>query len=190
MKLATRIAVIVLALLSVSFALRAQQTAPSSVYSMTHLRVDLLLTEYNGEKKVSSLPYTVYVGAPDTNHSAPSAYLRMGVRVPILTGGNAQASQFTYSNVGTNIDCNATAVGDGLYRLQLTVARSAVYSPEDAAKTAEGGIHYGGNQPILRDFNSRFDLSLHDRETAEGMSATDPFNGHVMKVDVTIHVEK
>jgi hypothetical protein len=42
----------------------------------------------------------------------------------------------------------------------------------------------------MRNFNSGFDLVLRDGETGEGVSATDPFNGHVLKVSVTIHVVK
>ncbi|MGH9709990.1 MAG: hypothetical protein ACRD37_05555 [Candidatus Acidiferrales bacterium] len=184
MKPGMRMAGILMCLLMIPAGIRAQEPAKtSSSESITHLRVDLVLTEYNGEKKISSLPYALYVGIGDRTHSVHSAFLRMGVKVPISTG-----AQITYQNVGTNIDVSATNVGDGQYRLELGVERSAVYSPEDATDAAQGGMHYGGNQPILRDFNSRFELNLRDGESGEGMSAADPFSGHVMKVNVTAHV--
>ncbi|MGH9731850.1 MAG: hypothetical protein ACRD4A_09125 [Candidatus Acidiferrales bacterium] len=184
MKLGMRIAGILMCLLMTSVGIGAQeQPKASNNESITHLRVDVVLTEYNGDKKASSLPYALYVGVGDRDHHEASAFLRMGVRVPISTG-----AQITYQNVGTNIDVYATNVGDGLYRLQFTVERSSVYSPEDAASAGQGTAHFGGNQPILRDFNSRFELNLHDGESKEGMSATDPFSGHVMKANVTIHV--
>ena len=184
MKLGMRMAGMLMCLLMIPAGIRAQEQAKTpNTESITHLRVDLLLTEYNGDKKMSSLPYSLYVGIGDPTHSVHSAYLRMGVRVPISTG-----TQLTYQNVGTNIDVSATNVGDGLYRLEFTVQRTSVYSPEDSGNISQGAVHFGGNEPILRDFNSRFELNLHDGENKEGMSATDPFSGHVMKTSVTIHV--
>lgn len=187
MKLATRISVFALVLLSVPMALRSQQAASPSVDSITHLRVDLLLTEYSGSKKISSMPYMLYVGVGDA-HYHPTGSLRMGVKVPIATGYADPKMQIEYEDVGTRIDVNATGAGDNLYRLQFTVGRSAVSSSDEGAKIAEQ-IHVG-NYPILRDFSSSFELNLRDGESAEGMSATDPVSGNVLKGNVTIHVVK
>jgi hypothetical protein len=186
MKLATRIAIVALTLLSISMALRAQQAAPPSVDLMTHLRVDLLLTEYSGAKKISSMPYMIYVAVGDT-HYHPTGSLRMGVRVPVAIGTPTNYST-QLENVGTNIDVNATGAGDNLYRLQFTVGRTAVSFPDEGGKTGEQ-IHVG-NSPIMRNFSSSFDLNLRDGESAEGMSATDPVSGNVVKASVTIHVVK
>lgn len=196
MKFTMRVAAISLCLLLAVAFVRAQaQTKSSSdqsvVLPLSHLRVDLVLTEYNGDKKISSLPYALYVGAPDRQHGpgAPSAFLRMGVRVPIATGTTTGASsQYQYENIGTNIDVDATNLGDHFYRLQCTVERTAVSSANEEVKLAVQQPL--ATLPILSDFNSRFELSLRDGESGEAMSATDPSNGHVMKVEVTIHVLK
>lgn len=188
MKLGWRMAWILVGLLLVPMALRAQQqAAPPEKPAMTHLRVDLVLIEYSGEKKISSLPYTIYVGVGDHYHDTPRQSLRMGVRVPIATG--QQGTQINYNSVGTDIDCLASAMSDGRYRLEVNINRSSIYSPDDGSGGGEQ-IHVSGTQPILRSFDSGFDLGLHDGEVAEGISATDPFNGHVLKVSVTIHVVK
>jgi hypothetical protein len=196
MRFTMRVAAISLCLLLAVAFVRAQAQTKSSndqsaVQPLSHLRVDLVLTEYNGDKKIGSLPYALYVGAPDREHGpgAPSAFLRMGVRVPIATGPTTGANtQYQYENIGTNIDVDATSLGDHLYRLQCTVERTAVSSPNEAVKLAVQQTL--PTLPILSNFNSRFELSLHDGESGEAMSATDPSNGHVMKVDVTIHVLK
>lgn len=189
MKLGKRLAMLMAALLLVPGVILAQQAnSPSSqTPAMTHLRVDIVLSEYSGDKKISSLPYTMYVGVKDQEHGANQESLRMGVRVPMAT--NAEGSQFNYQYVGTDIDCYASSETGDRYRLQITIDRSSVYSPEQGS-TSEDQFHVSGGHPVLRSFNARFDLALRDGETGEGISATDPFNGHVLKVSVTIHVVK
>lgn len=172
-----------------------QQEKKSNDQTVTHLRVDIVLTEYAGDKRVSRLPYTLYVGVTDPQHGlhAPSAFLRMGVKVPIATGpvpakgSNLIANyQYQYENVGTNIDVDATKLGEGLYRLQCTVERTAVSSAH------QDGLDQSGILPLptLTNFNSRFELNLRDGQNAEGMSATDPISGHVMKINVAVFVLK
>lgn len=159
--------------------------------TIPHLRVDVLLTEYAGEKKVSSLPYTIYAGVSDFVHhaNAAPASLRMGVRVPIATGPvNGPSTQYEYQNVGTNVDIRAAKIGDATYRLDCTVERTAVSPPNEGASAGEP--RNIATLPVLTNFNSNFEISLHDGETGEGLSATDPFNGHVLKITVTLHVVK
>lgn len=195
MKLSSKVAVIfTVGFLAIAF-VHAQQAQKSDQVAMNHLRVDILLTEYEGEKKINSLPYTLYVGVTDPQHgpNAPSAYLRMGVRVPVATGSVSANTntlvntQFQYQDVGTNIDVDATKLDDGVYRLQCTVERTAVSPHQGMGSENQSGIL---PLPAITRFNSRFELSLHDGQSAEGMSATDPFSGHVMKINVTVHVLK
>lgn len=178
-------------LMAAAFAPAQEQskTPPDKQANISHLRVDLLLTEYAGEKKVNSLPYTLYVGASDLHVNASRAFLRMGVRVPIATGPlNGPTTQYEYQNVGTNIDTQASKIDEATYRLNCNVERTAVSSPNDGALPEEP--RNMANLPVLSNFNSQFEISLHDGETGEGLSATDPFNGHVLKISVTLHVVK
>src|SRR6266849_7635844 len=50
---------------------------------ITPLRILVLFTEFDGEKKISSLPYTFLVNADERGGRA---FLRMGLRVPVVTG--------------------------------------------------------------------------------------------------------
>ncbi len=166
------------------------KTSSDHPADFTHLRVDILLTEYAGDKKINSLPYTLYAGASDLPHAlhAERVYLRMGVRVPIATGPvNSANTQYEYQNVGTNIDVQAFKNDDGTYRLECNIERTAVSPPDQGTSQQDPRI---GGLPILNNFSSQFELSLHDGESGEGLSAADPFSGRVMKATVTIHVLK
>ncbi|HLW42952.1 MAG TPA: hypothetical protein VKS00_00615 [Candidatus Acidoferrales bacterium] len=164
-----------------------EQAKTPSDQSISHVRIDLLLTEYDGQKKLSSLPYTIYAESSPQQHRAQAGRLRMGVRVPVPT--DSSGNNFQYMNVGTDIDCNAWTLGEGAYDVAISVNRSSLYAP---SQTETGGeqIHAVGGRMIIRNFSTDFDLKLHDGETTDGTSATDPLNGHVLKISVTLHVIK
>ena len=79
---------------------RAQEakTAP-----FTPLKVQVVLSRYEGERRVASMPYTLLVNAGERDNRAT---LRMGVSLPI--GSPDKSGTFTYHDVGTNMDCAAT----------------------------------------------------------------------------------
>lgn len=174
-------------LMMIPMAGRAQeQQTNSNEQGRNELRVDIVLAEYNGNDKISTLPYTIYVESSTRTVRAPESSMRMGVRVPVASGsGNG----FSYMNVGTDIDCGAQALNNGSYDLNVNVNRSSIYA---AAKSTNENqdIRALPDAPVVRSFNSHFYLSLHDGETKEGTSAADPLNGHVLKINVTLHVLK
>lgn len=194
MKLTIKVAVLFLCLLMTAAFARTQeqsQTSSDTQATMAHLRVDLVLTEYAGDKKINSFPYTLYVGSSDLahHHFAGGASLRMGVRVPIATGAlNGASTQYQYQDVGTDIDLQAGTADDATYRLNCSVKRSAV-APLNESTTADEPRNMA-TLPVLTNFNSHFEIALRDGQTGEGLSATDPFNGHVLKISVTLHVIK
>jgi hypothetical protein len=97
-------------LLSCSAISRAQDAAQNQsnpkksdvTVAVTPLRVQVVFAEFDGDKKVSSLPYSFTVNA-DERRVRPNSQVRNGVRVPVSTGKD----QYTYLDVGTNIDCSA-----------------------------------------------------------------------------------
>src|SRR6476646_2867218 len=58
---------------------------------ITPLRVQVVFTEFDGDKKISNLPYTVLLNADDRG---PQAAVRMGLRVPIETSAGTTTRQF------------------------------------------------------------------------------------------------
>jgi len=163
----------------------------------TPVKVQIIFTEFEGDKKVKSLPYTLYINAPDAPEwkSGGSGFvkLRVGSRVPIYTGGNT--GSMTYLDVGTNIDARSAYAGDGRLLIYLNIERSWVEggvsvpvakSDGSAAETSSG--HF--QEPIIRNFRSELDLKLREGQSVESTMATDPIGGKVFKVDVSFTMVK
>jgi hypothetical protein len=155
------------------------------------LKVQVVISRYQGEKKIGSLPYTIGVVANGSKTS-----LRMGVDVPVISTVFGSASKdgttapipqasYNYRSVGTNIDCQADDAGGGYYKLQMTVQDSSVQ-----LEPAERPKPVMPNVPMFRSFNSSFQVLLRDGQTTQYTSATDPVNGEVTKIDVTLNVLK
>ena len=155
------------------------------------LRVNLVVSRYQGEKKVSSLPYTLSVVANDNDKTS----LRMGVDVPIPTtvisapaeGGKVSApmTSYNYRSIGTNIDCAARTIEEGVYKLDLAVEDSSVFLAEKPVTGMQGVP-----APSVRRFTSSFNLLLRDGQTVQHTTATDPVSGEVLRVEVTLTVLK
>jgi hypothetical protein len=153
------------------------------------MKVLVLFSEFDGEKKVSSLPYTLsLLATPDRSHNFTS--LRMGLKVPIQTSNKEGQSQMQYMDVGTSIDARVEPLADGRFQMNLQVRRSSVQTLEGANKEAAWSMGEGSGRPILRDFTTQFEFLLRDGQTAQTSLATDPVSGRVLKVDVTLNLVK
>jgi hypothetical protein len=166
----------------------AQQKPSQEAGRIVPLKVNVVLGEYDGTKKISSLPYTIEANAvPGLAPPLQWTHLRLGVRVPVQTGAGTSA-EIQYMDVGTNIDCSARSMGDGSYQLDFTTERSSV-SLQSAGKEMQD-VHVSNLQPVVRTFRVSNTIIMRDGETAESTVATDPVSGHVMRISVTLHVVK
>lgn len=156
---------------------------PAAIQAVTPLKVTIVIARYQGEKKISSMPYTL------TMNAGGHSNIRMGTKIPIVmpsmthvpkdapVGGAVQ-----YQDVGTNIDCFSTEADGGRYSLAITIDDSSVYS-DDVAGAAKGN-------PSIRSFRANNTLVLKNGETGQFTSATDKATGETVKVDVTLAVVK
>jgi hypothetical protein len=122
----------------------AQATAAAKVVGSGQVyRVTYTLTQSDGGKRVGVQHYSVVLteGGRTT--------LKNGSKVPVATGtysapgsplGTAQ-TQFTYLDVGTNLDTTLEAPTDGVWKLKTKVEESAVTEEKTIA---------GVNEPIVR----------------------------------------
>jgi hypothetical protein len=167
----------------VALGARAQSPAPDAKRLVT-LKIQVLFEEYDGQKKIASLPYTLRVIA-DGNQSS----IRDGLRVPVSTGSQ---NQFQYMDVGANIDCNAWPSEEGAFRVKLNVQRTFLFSTDELkpAMDLNKAVLGAGGNPVVQTFNSALYLLMRDNQTMEGATVTNPLNGRVLKVLVTINVEK
>jgi hypothetical protein len=159
------------------------------------VKVSVVVSELEGTKKVASLPYAFYVNSDDTTPNGQrTSQVRVGIRVPIRTGGTASASQFQYMDIGTNLDCRVTSQTDGRYLLALSIERSYLYNTSGNEKNPNAAVPYGvpisNENPIIAHFNSSYDLQIRDGQTIEATSTTDPVSGRVLKIEVTANVVK
>lgn len=152
----------------------------------TPVKVQIVFTEFDGDKKVSSMPYTFTVITDEKGGRKYSTSLRTGIRVPIETEGKDQKT--TYMDIGSNIDCSIEAEDEGRFHLYLTFDRSALYP--NKSNEGERLVANPGGQPVVRQFRTSENLILKDGQTSESLLSTDPMNGHTFRVSVTINVQK
>ncbi|HEX4542857.1 MAG TPA: hypothetical protein VH114_06795 [Candidatus Acidoferrum sp.] len=169
-------------------ALRAQEKpkAEEHAKSATPIKVQIVFTEFDGDKKISSMPYSFMTISDEKMGGNYSTSLRTGVRIPIETDGKDQKT--TYMDVGSNIDCGVRSEEDGRFRVFLIFDRSALYPN----KSAEGErlVAEPNGLPLVRQFRTSENLILRDGQTSENILSTDPLNGHTLRVSVTISAQK
>jgi hypothetical protein len=151
----------------------------------TPLKVQVVLSRYDGDRKLASMPYTLLVNAGERDNRVT---LRMGVALPI-TGVGANGPTITVQDIGTNMDCTATPTDDGRFRISFAVNHTSVYEADQ--KHLQAAVpRVGDAAQLIRSFTSSFFALLRDRESAQTIAATDPVTGEVMKIEVSVTVVK
>jgi len=166
--------------------------APKAEVQTTPIKVQIVLTEFEGDKKTKSLPYIIYMNSPDGNELKPAwVKFRIGSRLPIYVGKN----EMQYVDVGTNVDARSAHTQNGHVLLQMILERSWVegevsvpVTKSDASPSDPSGGHF--QEPIIRGFKSELDLKLREGQPVESTVATDPISGKVMKVEISFSVVK
>ena len=184
----TSICLLLLAALSLPTSARAQQQTAEKARAKPPIpiKVQVIFTELDGDKKISSMPYTFSVIVDEKSGGRYSVNLRTGVRVPVEL--DAKDQKTTYLEIGTNIDCGIREEEDGKFRVALNFDRSALYPN----KSAEGErlVSEPNGMPLIRQFRISDDLLLKDGQTSDLILSTDPLNGHVLKAAISITVLK
>jgi type II secretory pathway component GspD/PulD (secretin) len=154
------------------------------------LRVQIVLSKYKGDKKLSSLPYTLSVSTDQMGQlrvNADVPYVNTTfVQVKPAAGAGEKPAQsmasHTYRTVGTSIDCTATPLGEGAFKLDITVNDSSMSPKEPDAS--------GPDVPTFRSFRVTNSLVLKDGQSGQLTSATDPVTAETLRVDVSMTVLK
>jgi hypothetical protein len=174
---------------------------PPHAGAVTPIKVQVVISRYQGDKKISSLPYGLSVtgggGGVDRAITGPEfvgrANLRMGTKIPVMMVTPApvvdgqklpQIGPVQYQDVGTNIDCAVWAMADGRFRVEVSIDDSSVYPAE---KDTPGAVR---GSPSFRSFRASDAMLLKDGATGQFTTATDKVSGEVVKVDVTLTVVK
>jgi hypothetical protein len=169
---------------------KPEEKAPTSAHP-TPLKVQIVFTEFEGDKKVKSMPYTS-VFATDPGHQPDSVKLRIGSRVPLFTG---KEGGLQYIDIGTNLDCTADRFEDGRFGLRLALERSWIQGdvpvPVDHPTEAQVGTSGGQfKEPVIGQYKTQEYLIMRDGQTVESTVATDPLTGRVLKIELTLTLLK
>lgn len=175
---------------------QGQPAFPGPAGPVVPLKVQIVMSRYHGEKKVSSLPYTLTVNAndgmimPDGRFSPFNiARLRTGANVPIpsvATPMETPVGPVQYKQIGTNIDCTARSTDDGRFRVDISIEDTSVYSE---GQTAEG-VPKVKDIPSFRTFQSSNTVILKDGQSTQFLASADKITAEITKVDVTVTVVK
>ena len=175
-------------------------TNPKQVQNVP-LELQVVIARYQGDKRVSSLPYVLSLKSTITSRDfrpGLGASLRLGSRVPVRTqvvvpaadGKPATTSNsVNYENVGTNIDAGASALEDGRYGVTITISESSVITDNKLASDLRGAAGMG-EYPVFRSYQSTNTLFVKEGQTAQFTAASDRVSGEVVRVEVKLTVVK
>ncbi len=149
------------------------------------VRVDVVISRFQGEKRTGNFPYTLYATI-GTNSS-----LRLGQNVPITTSvipqGNDKATtpvtSYQYQDVGTNIDVGRLKTReDGRFEFDLTISASFFY----AVAGGEARVATTADRPVFGQYTVSNHLIATDRQLVPFSIATDRITGESFRAEVTI----
>lgn len=181
----------------------AQTTPPATAkppLESLAVQVDVVLTRWQGEKKISSLPFVLIATASPRGGNSTS--IRMGVDVPIGTstssatqtsGAQTQSpravettkSEVVFRNVGTDIDTQLTRTDETTFSVYLNIRDSSIFS-SDASKP----LTAVADPTAFRTFNASNSLPMKDGQTRLFGLGTDKITGETMRVEVKLTVLK
>lgn len=187
MKKLVMIAAIAAVLISTPVRGQEKGATTGKAKQITPVKLTVTLAEFDGEKKISSLPYALLLNSESSESVAYSTFTRTGVRVPVPGMGNDGKAQFV--DVGTNIDCGVRTDDDGRFSVRLNFERLSLYFQGQGDE--KGTIRtISGGQPYLPAIRAQSLITIKDGQTVEALSAADPINGHVFRMNVTLNVQK
>ena len=187
MRLAAAMVLVTAAVLSGGGQVQAQQTAQQTAKPEPPpipLKVTISVSRYDGDKRTASLPFVLWV------NTGGSASIQMGSDVPVpqtqisqsKEGTSTPVQAVTYRSLGTNLNVSARDLGDGLYKVNVSVQDSQVFR-----MPATGATQLG---PVFQNFRSTNEPILRDGQSVQFAVATDKTSGEVIKIDVTLNLVK
>jgi type II secretory pathway component GspD/PulD (secretin) len=180
MKLSSVFPIAVLALALTTASAQTPSAAPAAAHNPKPYRVTYTLTEMDGAKTIGVQHYSVIVveGGRTT--------LKNGSKIPVATGsysgggaGSSVQTQFTYLDVGINIDTTLVDQVDGMWRLKSKFEQSSV---------AEKPVTISGvEEPIVR--QSVMEMSTSVTVGKPQVLGTLDFTGTTRRLEIEVMLE-
>jgi type II secretory pathway component GspD/PulD (secretin) len=168
-----------------------QQSPASTSPTVTALMVEVTVNRYQGDKRLSSIPYVLAV-TPDKER----ATLRVGGEIPIQRLANPSAKDqdatpapsFGYRSIGTNIDVSAAPAADGRYRLAILLEETSVYADDSERSISKAPAVAASGLPSFRNLRASNAVMLKDGQSLEFTAASDRISGEVARIAVKLTV--
>ena len=180
-----------IALLVVPALAAAQQAPTPAVPTVTALMVEITVNRHQGDKRLSSIPYTLAV-TPDKDRAS----LRVGGEIPVVRTTPPGAKEpdgipppnVGYRPVGTSIDVSATPAAEGRYRLSITIEETSVYADESGGALSKAPAVSATGLPAFRNLRANNTVLLKDGQAIEFTAASDRISGEVARIAVKLTV--
>jgi hypothetical protein len=106
--------------------------APKPAEPSRFYKLEFVVQEVEGGKVLNARSYSTMAAAD----ARDGAFIRAGSKMPIATGGPDH--QFTYADLGVNIDCRN--IRDSPHELSLFVSADISSLPSESATPAQAGV--------------------------------------------------
>lgn len=182
-----RLVAVMLCLTLAAAATASAQTAVSGGKPVaTPVQVQVLLSRYRADKKISSVPYSLSV-KPQAFPRGANLRLMTSVPVGFVIDEKTGQRNFNFRDIGVQIDASASPLDDGRYEVSVTISEQSLYTE---GKPPTPGMTTSSDVQMVRSYTSNNALILRDGQTSQYTAATDPVTGEIVRVDVTLTVPK
>jgi hypothetical protein len=149
------------------------------------IRLVVVLSKYEGDKKISSVPYTLSLvpGKPGSIRAGSEIPVPTSSMITTPTVGDKPVTSYTLQQVGSQIDATVNPTPDGKYNLTLSVT--------DRDRTAPSSAQAAGtvpNVPTFKNMVSSSSAILGNGESIQFTSSTERASNESLKIDVTLTV--
>lgn len=153
------------------------------------LRIDVVMSRYDGDRLLNEAPYSFLVSA-----DGKKTEVKMGVEVPIAVtryaaqgeGPDGPITSFQYRNVGTNLRCSAVRRAGGYYQLELLAEASSI--PGDPS-AGNGPTAVATDKPRFSTMNVSLAPVLRGGQSVDVATSTHPVTGESFRIKVKLTVE-
>jgi len=155
----------------------AAAPAPPADRVQTSLKVQVVISKYKGDTRLSSVPFSLTVTTNDRKSLVQSG---TQVLIPMVTTEGKTVGP-VYKDVGTHIECSANGLDANHYKLNLLVEDSTLAAEDQAATSLLSSA-----PSRIRSFRSEQVVVLTPGETTQYTTAEDRQSGEQVRVSVSI----
>jgi hypothetical protein len=150
------------------------EPAPGAKETQKFFRLDFAVKEFDSGKLANTRKYSMLLGEV-FGRTSPSGSIRSGDRVPVRsTAANAPNPQFSYIELGVNIDCRDVRQIDNNLALNIVGDVSTTASAPDTSLIA----------PILRNTKWSSSVIVPLKKTTVIFSSDDPSSTRQMQLEL------